>query len=168
MDQADQAVDWAGDRLGSYDRWALVPLLLVALYLVVALLFRRVLPVLLDQVVAPLAVLAVGVVGIGALTLEFLAAQPFRLARRPPPRLLYAVGDLTVGAIPTVQRWLRGLGRQVWRLAWLRGWVVLLVAAAVLAWWNHGWCDRHAGASCAAPVTAWQSTVGDWWRDVTR
>jgi hypothetical protein len=167
MTQVDRAVEWATGYLSAaYAGWLVVPALFLVLYVVTSTLLRRVVPVLLTQLVVPVTVLAVGVVGVGALTVEFVSGQPFRLFRRPPPRLLYTVGDLTVATVTLLQRQIRGLGYQARRMRWLRAWAPLLATIAVLTLWNNGWCDRHATpTSCTAPVAAWQTRVADWWQD---
>ncbi|GIF61575.1 hypothetical protein [Asanoa iriomotensis] len=169
MASVDRVVDWAAGHLpASYAAWLVVPALFVILYLASATLLRQVAPLLVSQLVVPVVVLAVGAVGIGVLTLEFVSAQPFRLFRRRPPTLLYTMGDLTVGTVTLVQRQVRGLGYQTRRLRWLRAWAPLLAAAALLALWNHGWCARHPDdVTCLPPLTTWQSTVSLWWRELT-
>jgi hypothetical protein len=170
MEEIDGFVEWVGERLSSlpapYDRLVPLPLLAVASYVVLVWVLRRLLPWLIQQVLAPLVVALIAVLGIVALTGEFLLTQVFRAGRRRPPGTLYSAGDAVVVSMATLQGSTRGAGRASRRLRRLNHLLVLAAVAAFIGWWNAGYCERRPSPnSCEAPVAAWARLVADSWRE---
>jgi hypothetical protein len=172
MEAIDDVAQWLGNRLSGLpeplDQLVPLPLLVVAGYLVLAWVLRRLLPWLTRQVVAPLVVAVIGVLGVAALTGEFLLTQAFRVARRRPARALYAAGDAVVRFMIGSQRSTRGAGRASGRLRNLHGVLVLAVLVALLGWWNSTYCERQpASGACQAPFAAWRQVAADYWSEAT-
>jgi hypothetical protein len=169
MTEIDEFARWVGDRLSSlpapFDRLVPLPLLAVAAYVVLVWALRRLLPWLAQQGLAPLVVALIAVLGIVALTVEFLLTQVFRVLGRRPPGTLYAAGDAVVVSMAALQRSTRGAGRASRGMRRLSHMAMLAVAVALIGWWNVGYCERRPSPdSCQAPVAAWARLVTESWR----
>jgi hypothetical protein len=137
-------------------------------YLVLRTLVRTVLPWLIREWLVPLGKLLVVLVALVLLSVQALAAAPFRPFRAKPPALVYAVGDAVVWTATLLRDALSDLGyfaarlRQVGALL-----LVLLMAAGVVVWHFRACGQDPRSASCTHPVAVVDASARKVWTQVT-
>jgi hypothetical protein len=98
----------------------------------------------------------------GLFLFEVVIAAPFRLIRRRPPAVVYAIGD---GTVPLANVTRAMLGRGFTRLRKYAGGygLPLLVSIVLIGWWNSSRCASPDSTHqpCQRPVQEWVSHMTD-------
>lgn len=137
-----------------------VPLFALAVTALITVLIRRLLPLAIRVFGIPGLIAVIALVGTVVLSLQLGLAWLWRLFRARPPSIVYAVGDLTVGALSRVRRVRPGLAPTLYQLETISI-VLLLAIGAVLLWrWNVTFCARLGEAACTAPVSDFWAYLG--------
>jgi hypothetical protein len=166
MEWLDGVGDWLAERLTWLPEILVLPVLAWLAYLAARWLLVWVVPLVVERLVAPVVVAALGVLGVAGLTAEFVATQAFRVVRRRPPSMLYGAGDLAVSSMVVLQPRTRVVARTARRLGRVNGGLLLAVVILLMVWWSDGYCGRQREADCVAPGSVWWAEVGDLWRSL--
>jgi hypothetical protein len=152
-----KAYTWIGHHVGFLPAlWRpviVLPTLIVAAFLVVSLVVRRLLPGLAELFAVPLLTMCLLSIGIAALILQTALCLPARCLRRSPPRFLYIIGDVSTAAIRAAPSQTRKLSRPFHRLRKTPQWLIAASVLALFVWWNHSYCPRMG--ACDSPLREW-------------
>lgn len=159
MHYADTSLRWLEDWLSvnagpGYAVIAL-PLLTMVGVLVVRLAIGGLVPVAGRLLLTPFALGVVVTAGLLVLTVDFVLASAFRMVRRRPPPVVYAIGDLAMSGTVRAQRVIRWTANRPMPLRGYGTALSIVVVAGLIIWWNSGFCARHAGSGCQAPLADW-------------
>ncbi|MEU4424689.1 hypothetical protein AB0F81_29055 [Actinoplanes sp. NPDC024001] len=157
---ADRLLAWLPGALGwlpaGLPGYLVVPVVVVVLLVTPRVVVHRVLPWIGHYLVVPAVAVVSAVVVTVTLAVDVLLARLFRLFSLPLTAAHHAIGDWAI----TGGRGVRGaarlrVGQLGWWLAGFNSTLLMLAGAAVVFFWNRGYCAREPAVGCADPVSTW-------------
>jgi len=171
LDLIDRLAAWLPGEL----RWlpadvravVVLPAVVVAVCVVPRIVVHRLFPWLGRYLLLPVIVLVSAVVAVGALTVDFVLTQLFRIFWLPLTAVHFAIGDLAVAGTAGLRSVTRSAVGRSGR--WLRRFnpgLLLIAGVALALWWNATYCDRNPTAGCVAPIAKWGHDTWALWQSL--